>query len=171
MSLFSTIKRQILWDVTTLTNHLIMDASRLSIAQLIPRLAIFLIALSLNRILPSPLAILIVTVFTILVVKWQTVGHMSDHGAVVDSALYFVYLITTTMEEWMQKKKKLTGEICRLKQEKGELEREKEQLSRCRSSKTRSSKSGNFSATATLVLTRNGDRSMGRECPVPTETS
>ena len=104
-----------------------MDASRLSTAQLIPRLAIFLIALALNRLLPSPLAILIVTVFTILVVKWQTVGHMSDHGAVVDSALYFVYLITTIVGEWMQKKK-LTKENHRLTQEKGELEREKEQL-------------------------------------------
>jgi hypothetical protein len=124
MSLF---KPQILWDVVILTNHLIADASRLAMAQLITRLAIFLVALCLNRILPPPLAILIVTVFTILVVKWQTVGHMSDHGAVLDSALYFVYLITTTMEEWIQKKK-LARENHRLTQENGVLMRDKEQL-------------------------------------------
>jgi hypothetical protein len=92
-------------------------------AQLIPRIAIFLIALGLNRILPSPIAITIVTAFTILVVKWQTVGHMSDRGAVVDSALYFSYLIATIVGEWMQKK--LVREIRRLTQKNDELTREK----------------------------------------------
>jgi hypothetical protein len=108
--------------MTVLTNHLVADAARLSMAQLIPRIAIFLIALGLNRILPSPIAI--VTAFTILVVKWQTVGHMSDRGAVVDSALYFSYLIATIVGEWMQKKK-LVREIRRLTQKNDELTREK----------------------------------------------
>ncbi|OSS44832.1 hypothetical protein B5807_10592 [Epicoccum nigrum] len=110
--------------MTVLTNHLVADAARLSMAQLIPRIAIFLIALGLNRILPSPIAITIVTAFTILVVKWQTVGHMSDRGAVVDSALYFSYLIATIVGEWMQKKK-LVREIRRLTQKNDELTREK----------------------------------------------
>jgi cell shape-determining protein MreC len=127
MSLFSTLKRQIPWDMTILTNHLIADVSRLSMAQIIPRIAIFLIALGLNRILPFPLVILFVTVLTILVVKWQTFGYMSNDGAVVDSALYFGYLIATTVGEWMQKKK-LIRENRQLTQENGEVVQEKEQL-------------------------------------------
>jgi hypothetical protein len=94
MSLFSNIQRkilldtqrQILSDITILTNHLIENESHLSMAQLILRIAISLIALSLNLILPPPLAILYVTALKYLV-KWQTVGHMSDHGAVLESAL------------------------------------------------------------------------------------
>jgi cell shape-determining protein MreC len=110
MSLFSTLKRQIPWDMTILTNHLIADVSRLSMAQIIPRIAIFLIALGLNRILPFPLVILFVTVLTILVVKWQTFGY-----------------IATTVGEWMQKKK-LIRENRQLTQENGEVVQEKEQL-------------------------------------------
>ena len=114
MSLFSTLKHQILPEMTILTNHLIADVSRLSMV---------------HCILPSPITILFVTVFTVMMLVWQIVGLMSDDAAVLDSALYFVYLIITVVGECMQMEE-LEKENRRLTQENGELMREKEQLQR-----------------------------------------
>ena len=115
--------------MTILTNHLIADVSRLSMVQIISRIAILIIALGLNCILPSPITILFVTVFTVMMLVWQIVGLMSDDAAVLDSALYFVYLIITVVGECMQMEE-LEKENRRLTQENGELMREKEQLQR-----------------------------------------
>jgi hypothetical protein len=147
MPRFSDIKRAIL---RYYIKNLVADASRLDMGHIIERIAFFFIALGLNCIFPSPVAFFSVTVLAILVWKCLYLryvqdmtyyygkaimesrnNHMVRDSAYVDLALYFCYLIATIVGEWIQKKK-LTSEICQLKQENGELVRRRSSLYKTR---------------------------------------